>query len=152
MEPGVPVSSSIEEKYCDWPGAANQTKSLVLPGTITVTGLEEMESPVPFKPSSLMGAGLHSGGAQNAVTVATPGNAGVMEPLPVVVMSMGLVDSYSSERPVMSWPLVSVTMVVRFCATPCVTTPVELPLAGALQLVLPLASAIQMDLGGQVEK
>ena len=92
MEPGVPVSSSIEEKYCDWPGAANQAKSLVAPGTMMLTGLEAMDRPVPFKPSSLMGARLHAGGSQIAVTVATPGKKGVMDPVPVAVMSMGLVD------------------------------------------------------------
>ena len=78
----MPVSSSMEEKYCDWPGAPNQTKSLVVPGTMTLTGFEVMESPVPFKPSSLMGAGLQVGGLQSAVTVATPGYAAVMEPAP----------------------------------------------------------------------
>src|SRR5580698_471273 len=38
--------------------------------------------------------------------------------------------------------LVSVTVVTRFCCTPCVTVP----------LVSPLASVSEMDLGGQVEK
>ncbi len=93
VEPGLPVRSSTEAKYCDWPGAANQTKSLVVPGTTMSTGFDVMESPVPYNPSSLMGAGLHSGGLQSAVIVATPGYEGVMEPAPVVVISMGLVDS-----------------------------------------------------------
>ena len=42
----------------------------------------------------------------------------------------------------MDWPLVSVTVVVRFCETPCVNMP----------FVLPLAKARVIDFGGQVEK
>ena len=42
----------------------------------------------------------------------------------------------------MELPCVSVTVVVRFCDTPCVTMP----------FVLPLARAILIDFGGQVEK
>src|ERR1035441_6063569 len=42
----------------------------------------------------------------------------------------------------MDWPRVSMTVVVRFCAMPCVTIP----------LVLPLAKARLIDFGGQVEK
>ena len=93
VEPGLPVRSSMEEKYCDWFGAANHTKSLVVPGTMTLMGFDVMDNPVPLSPSLLMGAGLHNGGLQSAVMVATPGNAAVMEPDPVVVISMGLVDS-----------------------------------------------------------
>src|SRR3984957_7072728 len=90
VEPGFPVISSIEEKYCDWFGAENQTKSLVVPGTMTSTGFDVMDKPVPLTPSSLMGAGLHKGGLQSAVNVAVTGNPAVMEPFPVDVISMGL--------------------------------------------------------------
>src|ERR1700733_9838517 len=93
VELGLPVRSSTEEKYCDWFGAANHTKSLVVPGTTTSTGFESMDNPVPFRPSSLIGAGLHKGGLQSAVNVAAPGNEAVIEPVPVVVIAMGLVDS-----------------------------------------------------------
>src|SRR6185437_2831429 len=45
-------------------------------------------------------------------------------------------------RPVIGFPFVSRTVVVRFCATPCVTTPE----------VEPLASVTPIEAGGQVEK
>jgi hypothetical protein len=38
-----------------------------------VTGFEEIESPVPYKPISLIGAGLQVVGWQTAKTEATPG-------------------------------------------------------------------------------
>ena len=62
VEPTVPVSSSTGTKYCDWPGAANHRYSLAVPGTVMLTGFEETERPVPYKPTSLIGDGLQLGG------------------------------------------------------------------------------------------
>ena len=38
-----------------------------------LTGLEEMDRPVPFKPISLIGAGLQVGGSHTALIEAAPG-------------------------------------------------------------------------------
>jgi hypothetical protein len=56
------------------------------------TGLDEMERPVEFKPSSLMGDGLHEKGWQIAYTEATPGWIADTLALLLTPMSMGLVD------------------------------------------------------------
>jgi len=61
--------------YCELPGAPNHAKSLAVPGTVRDTGLEEMETPVPFNPISLMGAGLQMFGWQMALIEAVPGTA-----------------------------------------------------------------------------
>ena len=66
MELIVPVRSSAETKYFDWPGAANHRYSLAVPGVVMITGFDEMERPVPYKPTSLIGAGLQPGGWQMA--------------------------------------------------------------------------------------
>ena len=66
MEPIVPVINSTGTKYCDCPGDEYHTKELAVPGVVMLTGLLEIESPVPYSPISLMGAGLHVPGWQMA--------------------------------------------------------------------------------------
>src|ERR1700691_440696 len=92
VEPTVPLNSSIGTKYCDWPGDENHAKSLAVPGTVIVTRLDEIDRPVPFKPVTLIGDGLHVVGWQMAYTEATPGKLVVTLPEGVAVMSIGSVD------------------------------------------------------------
>jgi hypothetical protein len=142
VEPNVPVSNSTGTKYSEVPGAANHTKSLAVPGTAMLTGFDEIGTPVPNKPTSLVGAGLHVLGSQSAAIEATPGKLAVMDPPELAVTSMGFVDWNVSPKPVIVCPAVSITVVVRFCGTPCVTVPV----------VAPFGSVTLIEAGGQVLK
>ena len=92
VDPVVPVNNSTAVKYCDLPGAANHKYELAVPGTVTVTGLLEMERPVLSNPTSLMGDGLQVVGWQMADIEAVPGKAAVKPPVEPTKMSSGLVD------------------------------------------------------------
>jgi hypothetical protein len=66
VEPIVPVSSSTGTKYCDWPEPEPDVVAGGAGNVVMVTGFEEMERPVPYKPTSLIGDGLQVGGWQMA--------------------------------------------------------------------------------------
>ena len=58
------------------PGRKTRQSRWSVPGTMMLTGLEEMDSPVPFNPNSLIGAGLQTRGRRSAVTLRHPDRRG----------------------------------------------------------------------------
>ena len=84
-------------------------------------------------------------GWQIAVMAAEPGKLGVTaEPAAGIVM--GLVETNSSGRLVMGWPIVSVTVTTRFCVVFWFTD------TGVVGAVVDPGMLSVMVLGGQVEK
>src|SRR5260370_42018450 len=80
---------------------------LLVPGAVTVMGLEVTGFPLPNNPIWLNGEGLQLGGWQTAVIAAAPGKIGDTDPAAAAGIVVGGVDSNSSDRPVRDVPLLA---------------------------------------------
>src|SRR5260370_30970281 len=119
----------------------------LVPGAVTVIGLEVTGFPLPNRPIWLNGEGLQPGGWQTAVIAADPGKVGVTVPAATAGIVVGVVDSNSRVRPVRTVPCMSVATDVMGCVLFGFTT----TLVAELEPVMPRTlNAILV--GGHVEK
>jgi hypothetical protein len=119
---------------------------LLVPGAVTVMGLDVTGLPLPKRPIWLNGDGLQVGGWHTAVIAAAPGNIGVTVPVEAAGIVVGVVDSNSRATPVRMVPFLSLTTDVIGCVLfGFTTTLVELlpEIPGTLN---------EMEVGGHVEK
>src|SRR6185312_2830031 len=115
----------------------------LVPGATTSTEFDAMGTPLPCRPIWLYGAGLQVSGWQRAVMEAAPARVGVMVLVPAG-MVVGVVETYSRERPVMGLPWVSSTEAVSGSGLFWLTVMGVLPEKPGAESA--------MEAGGQVEK
>src|SRR3981189_486166 len=120
---------------------------LLLPGAVTVIGLEVTGLPLPNRPIWLNGEGLQLGGWQTAVIAAAPGKVGVTVPPAAAGIVVGVVDSNSRVRPVRTVPFLSFATDVIGCVLFGLTT----TLVAELEPVMP-GTLNAIDIGGRPEK
>jgi len=114
---------------------------LLVPGVVTVTGFDVTGFPFPNRPIWLNGEGLQPGGWQIAVIEAAPGNSGVIDPPPGIVV--GVVDTYCRLSPVSGDPFVSTAVTASGWVKLWFTVTLCVPPGGTLN---------EIEAGGHVEK
>jgi hypothetical protein len=123
---------------------------LLVPGVVIVIGFDVTGFPFPTgfpfssgPPILLNGAGLQLAGWHCAVISAVPGKLGVTIPAELTGIVVGVVEMYSSVKPVRGFPFVSSTVVVSGWGLFWFTEILEPPRCGIVNWMLA---------GGHVEK